>query len=145
MTDTIVTAEATAAEIEAACSCCGRPIYEGAGELQSNGTAVASYWYRWSEGHEGRFTLAIGRRGPGGVSKAGVAVVAARIEGDSLIYRVLDPDDSPWKHFSDFGPPLTRDQALADELRGRVFELVDLIAAREARISDRILSSGLAS
>jgi hypothetical protein len=127
------------------CPCCQRPIYEGVGELQSDVGSIAMYWYRWPEGHAGRFTLAVGRISVHGDPISGVLIVVASVDADQITYTVLDPEDSPWSGFGSFGGPLTRAEALSEDNRSTLFALVDAIAANERRISSRILSSVLTS
>ena len=140
-----VTAVPSGEETTDRCPCCQRPIYEGAGDLQSEAGAIAAYWYRWPEGHEGRFTLAVGRVTPQGDPISGVLVVTAYVDAEQITYTVLGPEDSPWSGFGSFGSPLTRSEALSEDNRGALFALVDAIAANERRISNRILSCGLRS
>ena len=130
-------------EQTASCSCCGRPVYEGCGELQSEATLLADYWYRWSEGHEGRFTLAVSSYDDRGERAGGVAVVSGHVTDTDIIYSVLDPEDSPWADFGDFGQVLTRSEALHGPTNNNLFSVVDAVVANESRISSRILACGL--
>jgi hypothetical protein len=134
------TTESVGTESEGTCQCCGRLTFEGIGVLSTDGIDVARYWYRWSEGHEGRFALAIATDDP--AVPAGVGVVRAQIRDGSLIYTVLDPDDSPWVSFGEFDPHLTRKDVLTPDCQRIFFELVDLIVAREPRLASRILALG---
>ena len=122
------------------CSCCGRPVYEGCGELQSPDSLIADYWYRWSEGHEGRFSLAVGLYDEDETRLGQVAVLSTRIEDGNIVYTVLEPADSPWTDFGPFGSVVTREQALS---MPNLFNIVDAISANEPRLSTRILASGL--
>ena len=140
-----VTAVPSGDETADHCPCCQRPIYEGAGELQSEAGTIAVLWYRWPEGHQGRFTLAVGRISVHGDPIPGVLVVVASVDAEQITYTALDPEDSPWSGFGSFGDPLTRSEALSEENRSTLFALVDAIAANERRISGRILSAGLKS
>ena len=143
MPDISVTAVPLGEETSESCRCCGRPIYAGAGDLTSEEGPLATYWYRWSEGHHGRFVLAVGRTDEGGQPVPGVLVVQAGIADGNITYGVLHPDDSPWESLSAFGRPLTRDEAFSAADRTWWFRLVDAIAANESRISSRILQAGL--
>ena len=143
MPDICVTAVPLGEETSESCRCCGRPIYAGAGDLTSEEGPLAAYWYRWSEGHQGRFILAVGRIGENGEPVPGVLVVKGGLADGNISYSVLGPDDSPWECFSAFGPPLTRDAAFSAADRTWWFRLVDAIAANERRISNRILQIGL--
>jgi hypothetical protein len=125
-------------ETVAACSCCGRPLYEGRGLLKAKDGDLADYWYQWSEGHMGRFVLAISPCNEYRSHRRGVAVVSGRIDSGNLIYTVLDAVDSPWAATKSF-PVLDREEALSIS---DLFNLVDAIAANERRISSRILECG---
>jgi hypothetical protein len=128
-----------------ACTCCGRPTYSGAGELTSSTGELADYWYRWSEGHQGRFTLAIAFRNEFGeeIENGGVVVVSGRVDPHNIVYAVLSAEESPWPDFGAFGKVTERIEALARAESTRLFEFVDAISAGEHRLSSRILSSGL--
>jgi hypothetical protein len=143
MTEIDVSAIPDGEEQTASCSCCGRPVYEGSGTLQTESVAFADYWYRWSEGHEGRFTLAISPCSEFGDPIGSVAVVSGRVTDTDIVYSVLEPGDSPWTDFGTFGAILTRDAALNGEHSHNLFNIVDAVAANERRISSRILASGL--
>ncbi|MFG6465735.1 hypothetical protein [Roseateles sp. BYS87W] len=136
-----ISVEQEGEEFATLCSCCGRPIYWGHGWLMSEGQSLAAFWYQWSEGHQGRFCLAIARFDSEECLIPGVVVVTARIEAQSLIYSVVEPEASPWKNFGSFGAISNRASALED--RAEVFSLVDAIAANEMRLSERILGSKL--
>jgi hypothetical protein len=103
------------------------PTYSGAGTLTTSSLAVADYWYRWSEGHQGRFTLAIAFRNDFGeeVEDGGVVVVSGRVDPHDIVYVVLTPEESPWSDFGAFGKVTERDEALARAETTRLFEFVD--------------------
>lgn len=127
-----------------ACPCCGRPQYSGCGALQSTESTLADYWYRWTEGHEGRFELAIAFREDGEpVDNAGVAVVSSRIQGGNLVYTVVGPENSSWSDFGVYGKVLDRTAVIAQATDTNLFGIVDAICANEQRLSNRILASGL--
>ena len=125
------------------CKCCGRPIYQGCGELRTEGKTLVDYWYRWSEGHEGRFALAVCPRSDNGEPSVGVVVMSGWLDSEGIHYAVLEPNDSPWPAFGAFGPILSRKQALEGPIAQDLFGLVDAIVANERRLSSRILSCGL--
>jgi hypothetical protein len=138
-----VKADPDGEEYETQCACCGRPIYWGYGWLSSGETSLAAYWYQWSEGHQGRFCLAVARFDEDDCLIPGVACVSGRLQSGSIHYSILNPEDSPWESFGSFGPPA--DRATALEEKGEIFSLIDLITANENRISSRIIASGLQS
>ena len=98
------------AESTSDCRCCGRPMYSGSGVIERLAVSVGAYWYQWSDGHEGRFVLAVawGMEGPHGER---VVVLQGRASPDGRRYGILEPAESPWD-LSDIGPMLTRAEAL---------------------------------
>lgn len=122
------------------CSCCGRPVYEGEGVLESDTQELAHYGYRWAEGHESRFSLGVCALDGQGENVAGLAVVSGRSDGEQLIYTVLEPEHAPWGDSEALGKVLTRKQLLEEGLVPNLFNLVDAIVANEPRISSRIMA-----
>lgn len=141
MTELTVTAEPEGTEDTALCECCGRAMHDGYGVLRSGTDDLADYWYRWSDGHESRFHLAISACDSDGNPRGGLAVLSARLEGENLVYTVLEPQESPWPGSPVFGPVLTREQALSGAIVPGLFALVDAIVAKEERLSSRILAT----
>lgn len=127
------------------CSCCGRPIYSGCGELEAEGTTIADYWYRWSEGHQGRFNLAIAFRDSKGepVEDGGVVAIAVRIDSGNIIYTVQEPEEAPWSDFGAYGRVMSRALALREAQATNLFNIAGAVSANERRISTRVLGSGL--
>jgi len=138
-----VTAVPDGDEHTQACSCCGRAIYQGGGDLRSGNLGLADYWYRWSEGHQGRFHLAIHVRGQGGepIENGGVVVIAGRIDSENIVYFVAEPADSPWQDFGAYGSVISREKALEQAESNGLFDIVDAVAANETRLSSRILQN----
>jgi hypothetical protein len=134
-----VSIEPEGEEFFTSCVCCGRPIYWGHGWLMSEGHSLAAFWYQWSEGHQGRFSLAIARFDDEDCLVPGVVCVSARIEDRALKYGVLEPDAAPWPNFGAFGGIAERAVALSDSQR--VFSLVDAITENDRRLSTRIRAS----
>ena len=133
------TSEPTGIESKSACECCGRAIYEGRGWLLCEGQPVACYEYRWSEGHEVAFALAVSGVDGEHMREGFVAIGCRQVNGD-LSYSVTEAANSPWQESEIFGPLLSRQEAL--DPSGKypdLWLLVDAITAREARLSTRIL------
>lgn len=124
-------------ETETICGCCSTRVCSGLGWLESDHTEIAAYWYEWPEGHAGRFYLAIARFEEG-ILVPGVAAIAGAVGTELVSFTALDPKESPWPDFGDFGLPLSRNQVLADSRR--VFDLADAISAKDHRIASRILT-----
>ena len=126
-------------EIES-CPDCGRSIYEGMGILIRDGSDLATYAYRWSEGHESRFSLAIAGV-TDGVMRDGFVVVSSHSVGDDLHFSVVDPADAPWGDTEEFGRVLNRNEALNGSSYPDLFDLVDAITQYEPRLVSRITTS----
>lgn len=101
--------------------------------------SLAAFWYQWSEGHQGRFNLAIARFTDEEILVPGVVCIRAQIEDQALKFDVLEPSAVPWSSFGAFGAVAERAIALKD--RQRIFSLVDAITANDCRLSTRILAS----
>jgi hypothetical protein len=137
-----VTATPEGEEFETKCACCGRPIYWGHGWLESTGAALAAYWYQWSEGHLGKFLLAIARFDGNEYLIPGVSSLVGQIRDEAIQYSIVDSRDQNWGDMTKpFGPLLSREESLINKTS--IFELTDAITANDQRISSRILASGL--
>lgn len=101
---------------------------------------VAHYGYRWASGHESRFTLGVCALDSAGNPSVGLIVVSAHSNGVDLIYRVCDPEESPWGSSESLGKVQTRRAVLDENVLPEIFNLVDAIAAREPRIYSRVLA-----
>jgi hypothetical protein len=136
----VTVAEPEGEEIETRCSCCGRSIFWGHGWLTLQAKAIAAYWYSWSAGHPGRFVVKLALFEEDEVLFPGVISVEAQIDQGSIHYSVLQPEEAVrlGLDLTRFGPALDRTQALAHQVH--LFAVVDAIAAREKRLSSRILS-----
>jgi len=102
----------------------------------SESRSLAAFWYRWADGHANVFHLAVARFDDADHLIPGVACVKGTITSEDIVYTVLESDASPWSEFGHFGGIAPREAVLQDS--AQVFSLVDLIAAREDRLSDRI-------
>ena len=142
MTEISVWTEPQGEESESICACCDRLLHEGEGVLISESGDLADYAYRWADGHESRFSLAVSACDEHG-EPCGLAVVSCRSDGESLIYSIVEPADSPWPDNDVFGPVLSRHQILVEKLVPSLFNLVDAITTNDDRISSRILSASL--
>ena len=109
----------------------------------SEGRSLAAFWYQWSEGHQGRFRLAVARFNEEDVLIPGVVCMAAVIKEDALHYGVCEANEAPWPDFGAFGPVAEREHALDD--KDWLFTLVDAITENDPRLSSRILANGLHS
>jgi hypothetical protein len=115
-------------------------VHEGHGWLLRGEDEVACYAYRWVEGHEIKFLLAIAGTTASGHMRNGFAVVSCSQQGQDLHYSAVDPDQSPWEESDELGRPLTREEALDPAgAYPDLWELTDAIALYEPRLESRIV------
>ena len=127
--------EADESEAEKPCRCCGRTILLGSGVLVVDNDAVASYWYAWSEGHRGLFSLAV-HWGPEPDARIVVCSCACDRSGTKL--SLDDSATESWPELSQLGPILGRAEALADPDYPAFFDLFDAVIALEPRLGPRV-------
>lgn len=128
-------------ELSRPCPCCGRSIHEGSGWLLAGNEERACYSYRWSEGHDVRFILAIAGV-TAGEMRQGFAIVSCAKIGEALQYSAINPEGSPWEASDAIGRPLTREEVLAPEgPYPDLWQLTDAIVQHEPRLAERILTS----
>ena len=100
----------------------------------------ACYMYRWAEGHEVAFSLAVAGT-VGEHMRDGFVAISCRQKDADLSFSVYEPADAPWGDTDDFGPLLSRTQALDPQgFYPDLWELVDRITELEPRLADRIRS-----
>lgn len=123
-------------EVKSSCSCCGRELYSSYGDIVVGDETVAGYWYRWANGHEGRFSLAIQWHHP----ELGMRVVALGAEAmeEGIRYSLLDPCDSPFGDLSDFGDHLDREKALVQADLVDFWGYVDAVASADPGLAKHI-------
>ena len=126
--------EPSGAELQVPCRCCGRPVFRGSGLLVRNSKPVADYWYDWSEGHAGLFSVAV-RWGPSGGERIVVCQCTCDPKGTKL--RVVDPD-AAWLAQHSLGEVLSRARALDDPEHPEFFELFDAVIQFEPRLGPRV-------
>ena len=138
MTDMYAT-EPEGAESTSPCACCGRSVFNGTGWLLRGSDEAAFYLYRWADGHEVAFSLAVAGSTQEGHMRPGFVAVSCRQAGADLSYSVSEPQDSPWADSEDFGPVLSRQDALDPQLHyPDLWHLVDTIVELEPRLAQRI-------
>lgn len=122
-------------EVIRTCPCCGMSVFSACGGIVIDGEEVAGYWYRWSEGHEGRFEIALAWVN----DEAYVATAWGHTSVEGIQYGVNEVDDSPWGDMSEYGTHLGRQSLLnLPAERGKFFELADTLAVHEPNLSKRI-------
>ena len=122
-------------ELVAPCRCCGRSVYQGSGSIVQRTDVVADYWYSWSDGHDGRFTLAVRWGEP---RKERIVVVACQPKQTGVEMSILDPQQNPWPRLASIGRVMARAEAVMDPDHPKYFEFLDAVVISERRLSDRL-------
>ena len=132
------TTEVVETETTSDCVCCGCPTHQGTGWLLRGDDELASYRYRWVEGHDIAFSLAVAGT-ESGFMRPGFVAVSCCQKGEDLSYTVIEPPDSPWEDSESLGPVLSRQEALRPNgLYSDLWHLVDTIVEHEPRLAQRI-------
>lgn len=139
MSDIRVWIDEITEEEKSSCCCCGRDMFEAEGILNSEHGEIAYYAYQWTDGHQSRFKLGICALNENSEITPGLAAVSCHFNGESLIYSILEPEDSPWGDSEALGAVLSRKDVLEEKKIPNIFSIVDAIAANDKRISSKIL------
>ncbi len=118
------------------CACCGEDIYQGTGILEWNAEPTASYWYSWSDGHQGNFFVAV-HWGEADDEKIVIASCQCAEGGTQL--SITDPESSPWQGFAFQGRVLSREEAIAELDYPEYFELFDAVIEKDIRLAPRVI------
>ncbi len=122
------------------CHCCGKKSCVGHGFVYKNDDAYAVYYAGWSDAHFDKkvsVALAIGEWDDDSTVDDRTCFGVEASEGkDEILFRVIEPAESPWSDTDLLGPMLGRDQALSHPLLKEVFVIAenvlrDHIALRE--------------
>lgn len=114
------------------CKCCGLESNTGQGFVYRDGGAHAIYYVGWSNKHPKKklaFALAIGKWEVGSSSDDRTCFGLEAYEGqDSILFRVIDPEESPWPSTPLMGEMITRNEGLRHRLLEEVFVIAEKIA-----------------
>ena len=122
------------------CICCGKESCVGHGFVYKNEDAYAVYYIGWSDAHADKkvsIALAIGEWDDDSTNDDRACFgVEASEEKDEILFRVIEPTESPWSNADLLGPMLTRDQVLSHSLLKEVFLIVENILRDHIALRD---------
>ena len=111
------------------CHCCGKKSCVGHGFVYKNDDAYAVYYAGWSDAHPAKkvsIALALGGWDGGSTIDDRTCFGVEASEGkDEILFRVIEPDESPWPDTDLLGPMLTRNQGLSHPLLKEVFVIAE--------------------
>lgn len=113
------------------CHCCGKKSCVGHGFVYKNDDAYAVYYAGWSDAHLDKkvsIALAIGEWGDDSTIDDRTCFGIEASEGkNEILFRVIEPDESPWSNTDLLGPMLTRYQGLSHPLLKEVFVIAESV------------------
>lgn len=113
------------------CHCCGKKSCVGHGFIYKDGDAYSVYYVAWSNAHLDKkvsLALAIGEWDDDSTNKDRTCFGVEVYEGDEeILFRVIEPSESPWANTDLLGPMLNRKDSLAHPLLKEVFTIVEYI------------------
>ena len=128
------------------CHCCGRESNVGHGFVYKNGDAYAVYYAGWSAEHPERrvsLALAIGEWSDDSSAADRTCFGLEAREGeDEILFRVIEPVESPWSRTELLGEMLSREKALSDALLKEAFVVAEHVVRDHPAISEYLGLSG---
>ncbi len=125
------------------CYCCEKKSCVGHGFVYKDGDAYAVYYVGWSDAHADRrvsIALAIGDWDDDSTELDrtcfGVEIYESKEE---VMFRIIEPSESPWPDTDLLGHMLVRKEALTHPLLDEVFVIVECIARDHAALSEYLL------
>ena len=122
------------------CHCCGRKSSVGHGFVYRNGDAHAVYYAGWSTDHSEvrvSLALAIGEWDDGSSAADRTNFGLEAREGDEeILFRVIEPEESPWSSTELLGDMLPREKALSASLLDEAFIVAEQVVRNHPAISD---------
>lgn len=124
------------------CHCCGKESCVGHGFVYKESDAYAVYYAGWSTSHSEKkvtFALAIGEWGDDSVSNDRTCFGLEVYEsGDEFLFRVIEPDESPWANTDLLGEMVSRSEALNHPLIREVFVITENIIREHMAIWEHL-------
>jgi len=120
------------------CPCCGKSSYTGHGFVYKSGNAYAVYYVGWSPHHRDQkvsIALAVGEWDDSSTADDRVCFgLEAYESGDEILFRVIEPKESPWSKTDLLGSMLSRKNSLAHRLLKEVFIIVEEILRNHSAV-----------
>jgi hypothetical protein len=121
------------------CHCCGNAGWTGHGFVYRNGDAYAVYYCAWSQAHPERgvsLAIAVGEWDDNSSVRDRTCVGVEAYEGETeVLFRVLDPTESPWPQTDLLGLMLSREEALKSAIIVDIFAIAESIARKHPALS----------
>ncbi len=116
---------------QAVCSCCGRSSKTGHGFIYKNGNAYAVYYVGWSDAHLDRkvsLAIAIGAWDDSSTPADRTCFGIDAYEGENeFLFKVIEPNNSPWAETDLLGKMTSREKALNHHLLQDAFVIAEAV------------------
>lgn len=125
------------------CHCCGKESCVGHGFIYKDDDAYAVYYVGWSDAHPDKkvsFALAIGEWDDDSTSSDRACFGIEMYEGeDEILFRVIEPSESPWADTDLLGQMLARKETLAHSLLDEVIAIAEYIVRNHVALREYLL------
>ena len=121
------------------CGCCGRQSCIGHGFVYKDGDARAIYYAGWSDEHPEKMVtlaVAIGEWEEGSTRDRTCFGLEVRDDGERTMFRVIDPECSPWASTRLMGEMITRKKGLGHDLLKEVFAIAEEIVSGHTPVGE---------
>jgi hypothetical protein len=122
------------------CPCCVQKSCTGHGFIYKNDDAYAVYYAGWSNAHAEKkvsLALAIGKWDDDSNNKDRTCFGIEAYEGeDHILFRVIEPDESPWPRTDLMGAMLSRKESLNHPLLKEVFIIAEEVVRNHTAIKE---------
>lgn len=113
------------------CECCGTESRTGHGFIYKGATPHAVYYVGWVPGHRDQgvtMAIAVGEWDTGSTPAQRTCFGLEVHEGErDVLFRFIDPEESPWGHSELLGSMSRREDALKHPLSKEVLSLAEII------------------
>ncbi|VAX06250.1 hypothetical protein MNBD_ALPHA03-1462 [hydrothermal vent metagenome] len=120
------------------CHCCGKSGYTAHGFVYKNNDAYAVYYAAWSEMHVDKkvtLALAMGDWDEDKTSDDRTCFGIDVYEGDEeILFRVIDPEESPWLNTDLLGKMISRDEGVKHQLKSEAFSIAEEVIRNHGAI-----------
>jgi hypothetical protein len=127
------------------CACCNQNSLTGHGFVYRKNDAYAVYYAAWSTAHAEKkvsFAIAIGEWDDNSTSRNRVCFgVEAKESDNEVLFRVLEPKESPWPNTELLGAMIDRENALAHSSIGDVFSILEKVLRGHPSLNKYLMSS----
>lgn len=122
------------------CMCCQKQSHNGHGFIYKNNDAYSIYYAGWSEQHNRKtvnFALAIGEWDDSSTTDQRTCIgIEAESVDEKILFRLLDPEQSPWPNTELMGEMISREEAKSHGLIEEFFNILEMIIKNHSSISN---------